>query len=209
MINFLEKSLSIYKIISILIIIISIYNNMLDSTVLCDSISEINPIENLPVSTEQQNDTEEQNDTDNENSTLPLLLSVKDKEKGLSHLTKVAKRKLAWRMLGNKDWQSYNEFKEDFDYHISLKRQIGIELRDFFKGPAKYLKKDRYSVLLNNEAIIRDNPNVTFFVQGEGEIPAAVLKNLYHKQQYTIHNGKFLKLNLGSSSNISTKEELV
>lgn len=181
---------TVYSIVAAFVAIFNIYGIIFNNIAYCDtpSISELwfND-NNLPIVREETQPIHS-NSIESSNITfIPL------KEK--------MKRKIYWYLF-SKDFVEYDKFKQNWYTSRSFKKQIKVEVQDFWNNPNKYSTHKREWLLINNCIYYRDNPNGTFFVQGMGYLEARYVHYLTVKYGFVVHNDRFVKVNIKNIGNI-------
>lgn len=159
----------IYKLIYIGLIIFIIYNYIIDTPFLMDSIESASFI-NDDLNTTYINENEETNVTRKK----PSLI----------------KDWIAWRISG-KETRRLISFKEWKKLSTLNKRpKLDIELKDFKKNPLNYITNNRESRILDNQNMLND-PNNKFYVYNERV--SSVEVNWFNGRGYAIYNNRLVK----------------
>ena len=176
------KKVKFIYIINIAIAIFNIFNLISGNIVYCDteSISELYFAEdNTPNIKVESNESRF--------STGSTFASLDLRER--------MRRKISW-YLYSKNFISYSEYKQTWYLTRSVRKQVKIELKDFFRNPYKYSVHEREWLLIDNCKYYKDNSNGTFFVQGMGYLEARYVHFLTTKYGYVVHNNRFIKVNV-------------
>lgn len=177
------KKVNIIYIIIIAVAIFNIFNVISGTVIYCDteSISELYFAEdNTPNIRVESNESRFST-----GSTFAASLDLRER----------MRRKISWYLFSKK-LISYSEYKQNWYPSRSVRKQIKIEFKDFFRNPYKYSVHEREWLLIDNCKYYKDNPNGTFFVQGMGYLDARYVHFLTTKYGYVVHNNRFVKVNV-------------
>ncbi len=120
--------------LSLILLILSFFNSVFESTLLLDSINEIDTNSN------NSNENLIENNTTNiaQNNNLNIYVH-------LGNYATRTKRWLYWRLSVNRSnrYESYNEFKDAWNSGFSLRKTLKTELQEFKLNSTKYFKENR------------------------------------------------------------------
>lgn len=165
----MNKITIVYKLIYISLIIFTIFNHIVDTPLLMDSLESVTIINDDSTTTYTNEEVE---------------TNVLERKPSL------IKDWVIWRISG-KETRKLISFKEWRKLSILNKRpNLDVELKDFKKNPLNYITNNRESRILENQNML-NNPNNKFYVYNERV--SSVEVNWFNNRGYAVYNNRLVK----------------